>query len=214
MENEHCPLCRQLDSLEYSKDKNRLYLQCQNCLLIFVGANNLLNSDEEKKIYSFHENNFEDPNYRKFLYKLLTPLLKNLKHGWKGLDYGCGPGPAISHYLKEEGYQVNNFDPFFANNKSMLQCEYDFITCTEVIEHIYEVKESFEKMLSLISDKGILGVMTQFPPEEQEKFKSWWYKNDPTHVRFFSKKTLDYMAKNYNLDMEIHGESVAIFKKR
>jgi len=214
MELEKCPLCHDCDHIEYSQDKTRPYLQCQNCALIFVRSKDLLGPKEEKERYSTHQNDFKDQGYRDFLYRLLTPLKEVLIPNSQGLDFGCGPGPAISHYMGEEGYSVSNYDPYFANDLSTLETTYDFLTCTEVIEHIYDVKEAFKQMVELVKDKGVVGIMTQFPPEEQSQFSSWWYKNDPTHVRFFSKNTLNFMANEYNLEVEFHGKSVAIFKKR
>ncbi len=214
MEIEKCPLCLSIENNKYSQDKESIYLKCTQCFLVFTRSIDLLDPDEEKKRYMTHENDYRDQGYKDFLYRLLTPLKSSIPDNSKGLDFGCGPGPAISHYLNEEGYEVKNYDPYFANEKSLLENKYDFLTCTEVIEHIYDVKDAFAQMVKLVNEKGTIGIMTQFPPDEQEKFSSWWYKNDPTHVRFFSKKTLNYMACEFNLDVEFHGKSVAIFKKR
>ena len=55
----------------------------------------------------------------------------------QGLDYGCGPGPALAHMLREAGHDVALFDPFFAPDPAPFNRTYDFVTCTEVAEHFH-----------------------------------------------------------------------------
>ena len=37
----------------------------------------------------------------------MKPLIKELKENSTGLDYGCGPGPALAKMLKEKGQAHN-----------------------------------------------------------------------------------------------------------
>ncbi len=80
--------------------------------------------------YLHHENHLDDPGYRRFLSKLADPLLARLPAGSKGLDYGCGPGPALAAMLREAGHQVALYDPFFHPDLTPLERSYDFETCT------------------------------------------------------------------------------------
>ena len=47
-----------------------------------------------------HNNNPYDSEYRKFLSKIIEPLIDKIIPGAKGLDYGSGPGPTLSLMLE------------------------------------------------------------------------------------------------------------------
>lgn len=206
-----CPLCKTLNCHQCFEDKIRKYLKCHKCKLVFVPENSLLSIEGEKKIYDLHENDPDDPRYREFMERMLTPLRKHIEG--RGLDFGCGPGPVVSSILGAEGIKVDNFDPIFFPNLEELKDQYQFIVATEVIEHIYNSKEDFEQMLSLLGPYGVLGIMTSFYPDDIDKFKNWGYMRDPTHVRFFSEETFGWMANQYHLKLEIPAKNVIIFKK-
>ena len=61
-----------------------------------------------------------DAGYRRFLSKLADPLMARLAPGARGLDYGCGPGPALAAMLREAGHEVALYDPFFAPDPAPL----------------------------------------------------------------------------------------------
>jgi transcription initiation factor TFIIIB Brf1 subunit/transcription initiation factor TFIIB len=207
-----CPLCKIQNSKLIFKDKKRDYFICSNCELIFVLEESLLSSNEEKEIYNLHENDPNDSRYHDFMNRLLIPFREYIKGD--GLDFGCGPGPVVSTMLKDESVNIFEYDPIFKKAPELLNREYDFIIATEVIEHIYNLKEDFEKILSLLAPLGALGLMTSFYPDDMNNFKGWGYKNDPTHVRFFSEKTFHWIADKYNLDIFIPRKNVIILKRK
>ena len=49
----------------------------------------------------------------------------------QGLDFGCGPGPCLSVMLEEQGHSLQLYDLYYANNRLLVNTEYDFITATE-----------------------------------------------------------------------------------
>jgi hypothetical protein len=53
--------------------------------------------DEEKARYDRHTNQIHDPGYRAFLSRVLDPLRQQISPPALGLDFGCGPGPALVH---------------------------------------------------------------------------------------------------------------------
>ena len=65
-----------------------------------------------------------------------------------GLDFGCGPGPALANMMQSDGYEMEIYDPFFFPNKDALSKKYDFITCTETAEHFFNPHD--ELNLSII----------------------------------------------------------------
>lgn len=76
--------------------------------------------------------------YRRFLARLANPLVERIGAApLSGLDFGSGLGPTLSVMLTELGYNMAIYDPYFAPNREALEQQYDFVTCTEAIEHFY-----------------------------------------------------------------------------
>jgi len=207
-----CPLCQAKKSLLYAKDKKREYQQCLECLLVYVPKKYYLDEVQEKARYDLHTNDTKDKGYKTFLSKVFNPLVKQLPRGAKGLDFGSGPGPMLSLMFEEAGFEMKVYDHFYAKDEAVLQNKYDFITSTEVVEHLYAPKEVLDSLWLMLNEKGLLALLTQTYPEK-EAFEKWWYKNDPTHVCFFSLKTMQFLAQKYKAHLEVVGKDVFIFKK-
>ena len=43
-----------------------------------------------------------------------------------------------------------------------------------------------------------------------DKFLKWWYKNDPTHVSFYSRSTVEYLANELKMSYRMISDSVFI----
>jgi hypothetical protein len=69
-----CPLCYGANVSDYYRDNVRSYVQCGACKLVFVTPDEHLSAVEEKAYYDLHENQPNDPGYRKFLSRLFDPL--------------------------------------------------------------------------------------------------------------------------------------------
>jgi hypothetical protein len=207
-----CPLCEALNCSFFCNAHQRDYFKCNKCQLIFVDRNQLISKDEEFKRYSTHNNDSNDLNYRSFLSRLINPLLFRLDYHKNGLDFGSGPGPTLSIILGEHGLNVENYDPFFANNKTLLAKQYDFITSTEVFEHLRQPAEDIDVLMQCLKAAGFLAVMTQMY-DQQKDFKEWHYPRDPTHINFFSKETMARIAGKFNLNHELLPNGVTIFQK-
>ncbi|WAR43847.1 class I SAM-dependent methyltransferase [Methylomonas rapida] len=211
MPNPVCPLCLDAAPVAFYQDKNRDYYRCRRCHLVFVPPAQHLSPDAEKAIYDFHQNQLDDPGYRQFLSRLATPLQEKLSPASSGLDYGCGPGPLLAQMLKRFGHDVEVYDPFYANRPQHLQRRYDFVTCTEVVEHFRQPAQEFERLFGLLQPDGLLGLMTKLVIDA-EAFSRWHYKNDLTHVSFFSKTTMQWLAETYHCELEFVGKDVMIFR--
>ena len=94
-----CPVCRGVTSFHFLSVDGRDYWRCPDCLATFLQPDQRPGRAEEKAHYDHHENDPDDPRYRAFLSKLSAPLLERLPPGASGLDYGCGPGPALAAML-------------------------------------------------------------------------------------------------------------------
>jgi len=207
-----CPLCKSSESTLYAQHDTGQYKQCSKCKLVFVLEEERLDAHAEKARYDLHTNSSDDINYRKFLSKVYDPVVQRIKKGASGLDFGSGPGPTLSKMFEESGYKMNIYDYFYAKDENVLYEGYDFITSSEVVEHLYAPKEVLDALWVIVKQEGLLCLLTQ-PYPSQEEFSSWYYKNDPTHVCFFSETTMQFLADTWKADLEVVHKDVFIFRK-
>lgn len=200
-----CPLCLSKDVSGFCPENPRQFFQCMHCDLVFVAPAEHYTPGAEKHIYDQHQNDPRDPNYHAFLNQLLQPLFTRVPAGSSGLDFGCGPGPAISVLGRQAKMQVHEFDPFYANDLSLLQRKYDFITATEVWEHLHQPRSIIRTLSELLNPGGHLGVMTVLRPEDTP-FETWYYQRDPTHVCFYSRTTMQWITSHFPLELVYNDE--------
>ncbi len=208
-----CPLCRTMGAEEFAIDKQRSYFHCLVCSLVFVPKSQFLSEEEEKSRYDLHQNNSDDPEYRKFLNRLFAPMQERLAPKSVGLDFGSGPGPTLSVMFEEAGHTVELYDYFYAKKPEVLEKEYDFITATEVIEHLHNPRKELKKLWQCLKPGGHLGVMTKLVLD-RDAFEKWHYKNDDTHVVFFSRQTFEWLASKRKAEITFIGDDVIILKKK
>jgi hypothetical protein len=209
----HCPLCAGRGISFYFADRRRPYLHCANCELVFVPPGWYLDHDAEKAEYLLHQNDINDPGYRTFLSRLLLPLVSRLAPGARGLDFGCGPGPALAQMFREAGFAMTVYDSMFAPNLAALNGNYDFVCATEVVEHLHFPGRELERLWTSLSAGGWLGIMTKLV-RDPAAFANWHYKNDPTHVCFFSADTWRWWAQQQNAHLEILGADVILLQRQ
>ena len=205
-----CLLCGNDAVTQFHEDKRRNYVRCEACQLVFVPSQYWLSKDEEKAVYDLHENNPEDQGYRRFLSRLSEPLLVKLAEERHGLDFGCGPGPVLSQLFIEKGHCMSMFDPFYFNDVSLLDKNYDFVCSTEVVEHLYFPDKELTRLFSMVKPGGWLGLMTKMVTNQQA-FSRWHYIQDLTHVCFYSRPTFEYIGERFNASVEFFGNDVILF---
>ena len=206
-----CRLCGDIGD-DYAKLDGLSYYQCRSCALVFLAADQLPDPTAEKDHYDTHENDINDPRYRAFLARLSAPLIPRLASGACGLDFGSGPGPALAAMLAEAGFAMDIYDPFYADNRAVMRRRYDFITMTEVAEHLHHPGEVFTRLDQMLKPGGWLAVMTQVLEDETE-FASWYYRRDPTHVAFFTRRTFDALSLRFDYRIDWPHASVALMQK-
>lgn len=206
-----CPLCEHREHRSFSNDKHREYYQCENCELIFVSPNQWPNPIDEKARYMHHNNDDENEGYVRFLSRIIVPLSTRVNDKAAGLDYGCGPNPVLSKLLGKRGYQMTHFDPFFFNDSDLLDQKYDFIVSTEVAEHMFDPQREFEFLFSRLNNNGVLALMTSLYTDDIS-FNSWHYKNDETHVCFYTKKAIKWISTYFNVEADIILPDLIFFK--
>ena len=180
--------------------------------MVFVPPDAFPGVADEKAVYDRHENAPDDPRYRRFLSRLFEPVSSRLASASQGLDFGSGPGPTLSRMFEEVGHTVSLYDPFYATDAAVLDLEYDFITASEVVEHLHRPREELERLWGCLRPGGLLGIMTK-RVLDQEAFSRWHYKNDPTHVCFFSVETFEWLAECWGARLTVAGDDVVLLEK-
>lgn len=213
----NCPLCQSAKPVLSGRRKDPargllLYLDCGDCGLVFLDRGNLLSEAEERERYDLHRNHAGDPGYVSFLDRIAVPLASRLAPGSRGLDFGCGPGPVLSGLMASRGFSMEQYDPLYYPDASVLSEPYGFITCTEVIEHFRKPAGDFALLDCLLAPRGYLGILTRIFYEDIV-FEKWWYPSDPTHVSFYRERTLAWIAARYGWELEMPEKDMAIFRK-
>lgn len=174
---------------------------------MFVPNQYYLTAEQEKQEYDKHQNSLNDEGYLTFLSRAITPITESISPPAKGLDFGCGPAPALAHKLSSDGYEMSVYDHFYCAEPSVLEHQYDFITCTEVIEHLHQPLQILTQLLSMLKSGGRLVLMTKLVINK-ERFAAWHYKNDPTHICFYSQDTFSYLANEFDCELSFIGNDV------
>ena len=207
-----CPVCRAPTAQLFQRIDGRQYRRCGACEARFLDACQRPSRQDELAHYLHHENDADDPRYRGFLSKLAEPLMCRLSPGLSGLDYGCGPGPALVAMLSEAGHAMSIYDPFFFPDPAPLEGTYDFITCTEVAEHFHHPAEEFDRLGRMLRPGGRLAVMTCFQTDDA-RFADWHYRKDPTHVVFYREATFHTIAAQRGWTCEVPVKDVILMHK-
>jgi len=188
----HCPLC---DSILLQRIDST-YLDCGVCRALVMDTAFIPDSEAELRHYHTHDNDVNDPRYRKFTSPITEHVLSCFTPEHSGLDFGCGPGPVISTVLREHGYRIAHYDPYFAPDVQPLADDYDYIVCCEVIEHFLNPAEEFARMRNMLRPGGHLVCMSSLYHEGID-FASWRYRKDPTHTFIYRAETVAYITRNF-----------------
>lgn len=118
------------------------------------------------------------------------------------LDYAGGYGVLV-RLMRDNGFNFYRQDPYceniFAKGFDVTDIsiqKFDVVTAFEVFEHFADPIPEIEKIFEL-SDFVIFS--TDLVPEDI-KTEDWWYISPEIgqHVAFYSKETMDFLAKKYN----------------
>jgi len=207
-----CRVCDAANARHLLRADVRDYWRCEACAVTFLEPAQLPDPATELAQYRLHRNNPEDAGYRAFLARLAEPLLDRLSPGSSGLDYGCGPGPALAAMLREAGHTMALYDPLFCDDAAVLSWQYDFITCTEVVEHFHDPFAEFARLDRLLGPGGWLALITTFQTDD-DAFSGWHYRRDPTHVVFYREATFHCIARRFGWRCQSPCRNVALLQK-
>lgn len=188
-----------------------IYFQCAKCKSVFKHFENHPSLKVEKERYLLHDNDISNKGYQAFVQPIVQYILKSKPKTTIGLDFGAGTGPVITEILKAEGYNISLYDPFFYPEKEVLLNTYDFIICCEVIEHFHTPNSEFKLLRKLLRPGGSLICMTHLLPKEKD-FKNWYYKNDPTHVIFYSEENIQWIKSKFKFSEVTIEDRLIVFE--
>jgi 2-polyprenyl-3-methyl-5-hydroxy-6-metoxy-1,4-benzoquinol methylase len=134
------------------------------------------------------------------------------------LDIGCSSG-AFLGYLQGGTWKLHGIEPslitaeraramtgadIFAGDVEdaiFAPNSFDVITCSDVMEHLYEPREVFRKVSSWLKPGGIFYVFVpNIKSWEARIFRSYWYGLDlPRHLHHFSAESLAGIARSVGL---------------
>lgn len=190
-----------------------IYYLCPNCQFLFMDRTAFVDEVEEERVYGRHQNTRDNVGYVQMLTRFMEEaVFPFIEPPGRGLEFGCGPGPVLAELLEEHGFEIHRYDPYFFSQKELLEQTYDFITATEVLEHLHHPREEMQRLRDLLSPGGILAVMTQF--HHQRDFKGWHYRRDPTHVCFYAPQTFRWLAEHLGLTLrKVDAARYAVMQK-
>lgn len=172
------------------------FLGCRECQGIYRHENSRLSPAAEKARYENHNNDVHDPGYQRFVAPIVAAALRDFTPAHSGLDFGAGPGPVISKLLRDQDFNICQYDPFFHNHPELLEATYDYIVCCEVVEHFHNPDREFARLRQLLKPRGRLYCMTSLycPPVD---LNTWYYSRDVTHVFIYRPETIAWIRKQY-----------------
>ncbi len=209
---EICPLCSSHSVHFFTDNSGKIYRHCKKCSGVFLASRFFISQEEELARYKTHNNIVSDVFYQDFVQDLTDLIKSNETKNSLGLDFGCGPGPVIQYLLIREGYHLLTFDPYFQPDKKVLKNRYQYIVSCEVIEHFNSPYSSFLRLKKLLRPGGRLYLKTDILYEVTvQKFKTWGYRQDPTHVFFYTPSTFEYIKQAFNYSsVKVRGRTVVL----
>ncbi len=194
----NCTLCES----KLTQKKDEYYYDCGTCRALVKDKKYYLSAEAEKAEYELHNNDVNDVRYQNFTMPITSYVIKHFSPQHKGLDFGSGTGPVISSMLSKRNYDIVQYDPFFAPDKKVLDYKYDYIVSCEVFEHFHHPKMEIDRLRSMLNKNGSLLIMTSLY-NDQIDFDKWNYRNDDTHVFIYRKETIEYIAAEQQLEIDV-----------
>ena len=210
-----CHICDGSVSSFIDEKTGMKYYFCSECAYIFKASEHYQDLSDQKMRYDLHENDEKDAGYQAYFQRFLDFLLPQISEVRTALDFGCGRSTLLAQMLENNSITCDVYDPIYHPDTLSEDKKYDLIVSTEVFEHLHQPREVFESLLSRLEEGGYLALQTQFHPNEREKFKKWYYHQDPTHIVFFTARTFKRLAAYFECDyIGDNGKNMVLLRKR
>lgn len=193
-----------------SEAPQMLFWQCKDCEFLFKDPKYWPTPKQEKARYEKHQNGNE--GHLQFLSPMIEFVGSLYSTKSIGLDWGSGPVPVLAEALSKKGIQMDHYDPFFYPTRPLNHKKFDFITLTEVIEHVFDPRLFVNDLTSRLKPSGKLFVMTEPYPGIKE-LGSWSYRRDLTHVGFYCEKVFLKFSEIFHLELTEQRKNIFVFDK-
>jgi hypothetical protein len=209
----NCPLCSSPQRNKWSHlPRGFVYWICSECKLIWLDESQRPTRDFEEARYLTHQNATDSAGYIAYLQRIALPVVERVPKGSRGLDYGCGPTEGMKAALSEFSFSVESYDPIFFPREELLKNSYVFLLCSEAAEHFFFPGQEFARLDTLLKSGGFLGVSSRLAVS-QEAFPLWSYRRDPTHVVFYNRETVHWIAQRFGWKLVQLDDPLWIFHK-
>ncbi len=211
-----CIICHSPNMTKLFERDLQLFYRCPSCGLILRDPASRLDEGKERERYLLHDNTPSNTGYLAYLNRFIEEqIIENISiDDPLILDFGSGPEPVLSDLLKERGYRVSSYDTYFSPDRGYAKNSYDLIVLLEVIEHIADPLAVCEGLSGLLNPGGRMILQTMLVDEKiRDTFGSWWYKEDMTHISFYTKESFEILAQQLGLTVVSSGKNVTIFLK-
>lgn len=204
-------------------------VQCDNCSLLYTQNRPLLEKigeyykSEDYVSHSSTKKGIVNRAYnmvRNYTLGKKVKLISSLTSGTHLLDIGAGTG----HFLKrakDEGFTVLGLEPDpdarkvakELNDVELLPLEslkelgashFDAITMWHVLEHVYDLNEELETILSSLKEGGVFVVaVPNYTSFDARYYKEFWAAYDvPRHLYHFEPKTIMSLVEGKGMKFE------------
>lgn len=197
-------------------------LECLNCGLLFT--NPAPSKDEmpgfyKSENYDSHQidtstlTGFVYSKVREFKIRNKYHLIQKLTTQKSILDYGCGTGDFLK-FMKFKGYQTYGIEPAESARKfardinhisvgdlhdfeNLKSGSFGVVTLWHVLEHVYNLTQTLEKLNDILSDNGLLIIAVPNPASDDALYYShFWAAYDvPRHLYHFTPRVLKEALK-------------------
>lgn len=213
-----CKICGAASNLLFTaKVLNKYdvgYHQCTSCKFIQTDEPHWLNEAYQSAINNNDTGILaRNERFRKIVTVLLTFLFDK---GAAFLDYAGGYG-IFTRMMRDVGFDYYWVDEYAKNLVSIgfehqVGKRYEAITAFEVFEHLENPKQKLEDMLTY-ADTIIFS--TELVPDNTPK-QDWWYYafTHGQHIAFYHLHSLQYIAKQYGLNLVSNGSNFHVLSKK
>jgi hypothetical protein len=161
---------------------------------VFVPEAGWLTVAAERARYAHHDNTAANAGYVQFLGEVADVVCGLVGPGARVLDFGSGEHAVLTGILTQRGRECTAYDPLYGIGAGALAARYDVIVLCEVIEHLRDLRVELERIGKCRGPDAVVVVRTRCYPSLAE-LPTWWYARDPTHVHFFTPRTLAHAAR-------------------
>ncbi len=201
-------------------------VSCPGCGAVFTTPRpdqNSIGAYYKSEDYISHTNSsrsFQDKLYqlvRKRALRTKHKLISSYRPNGRLLDVGCGTGHFLG-YMKSKGYLATGMEPDpHARQQAVADHSLDVlpsldlvpsneqfqvVTMWHVLEHVPDIRRTFKKLYSLMSDGGYLFIAV--PDHESwdaHHYGSDWAAYDvPRHLNHFRRKDLDRLFREHGFE--------------